>query len=358
MRRSGAYVWLGMATLAAGVWLVWFAARGERAPQSNPSPDLSRKASEHGGLTIRYLLYETLLPPDIVAATFRWEDSHNESDAWLVTVDFPDGRPRMSCRVETTEWTASDSQWEEIKRRSREKWATVTILGFNRAAPKEILSGAGISISTSGDEVGAPLFYREVILPFIAAVKDPSRLRWRFGVISSKERPPIVLENLPVCGNCHSFSADGGTLGMDVDYANCKAWYIIRPVAEEMVFHSSQIITWDDYRKEEKELSFGLLSQVSPDGRYAISTVKDRSVFVARPDLAFSQLFFPIKGILVCYCRKTRTFSALPGADDKRFVQSSPAWSPDGKDIVVARSEAYHLKTPHDKTAVLLNRDE
>ncbi len=57
-----------------------------------------------------------------------------------------------------------------------------------------------------------------------------------------------------------------------------------------------------------------------------------------RPDLAFSQLFFPIKGILAVYDRQTEQFHALPGADDPQFVQSNPTWSPDGKYIVFARS--------------------
>jgi hypothetical protein len=64
------------------------------------------------------------------------------------------------------------------------------------------------------------------------------------------------------------------------------------------------IITWSDYKREDKELTYGLLSQVSPDGKYAISTVKDRSVFVAVHDLTFSQLFFPVKGILAVYLKK------------------------------------------------------
>ena len=66
------------------------------------------------------------------------------------------------------------------------------------------------------------MFYREVPLPFIKAVQDPARIRWRFGSIDFRGRPPIVLENLPVCGNCHSFSDDGGVLGIDVDYGNDK----------------------------------------------------------------------------------------------------------------------------------------
>jgi tetratricopeptide (TPR) repeat protein len=143
-----------------------------------------------------------------------------------------------------------------------------------------------------------------------------------------------------------------------VDYANSKGSYVITHTAENMLLATSDIITWDDYKREDGELTFGLLSQVSPDGRAVISTVKDRSVFVPKPDLAFSQLFFPIKGILAVYKRQTRTFQALHGADDPQYVQSNPVWSPDGKFIVFARATAYHLRKESTQGAVLLSPEE
>ncbi|MCX5784678.1 MAG: hypothetical protein NTX59_03220, partial [Elusimicrobia bacterium] len=275
--------------------------------------------AKYGELTIGYPLNKTLFPPEIAPTT------------------------------------PQDGQWETIKRRSSEKSAVVTIIGLNKAAPKKILSSASITIGTSKDAVGAPLFYREVNLPFSEAVKDPSLIRWRFGEISSKKQPPVVLEGLPVCGNCHSFSADGSILGMDVDYASDKGSYVITQIEKETVLNKEKIITWTAYKKEDHEQTFGLLSQVSPDGRYVISTVKDRSVFVPKPELYFSQLFFPLKGILAFYDRETKTFQALPGADNKEFVQSNPSWSPDGKYIVFARNKAYRLKKDISSNKVLLS---
>jgi tetratricopeptide (TPR) repeat protein len=125
-----------------------------------------------------------------------------------------------------------------------------------------------------------------------------------------------------------------------------------------MVLATSDIITWNDYRKEDGEQTFGLLSQVSPNGRYVVSTVKDKSVFVPMPPLEFSQLFFPIKGILCVYDRQTQTFYSLPGADDQQYVQSNPSWSPDGKYIVFARSKTYDLKHTRGQGRVLLTREE
>ena len=313
---------------------------------------------DHRGLTIRYPLDETQFPPEIAAPTFRWEDGNSEVNAWVLAMDFQDDEGRMSFSSIEGSWTPSEVHWETIKRRCRAKPVKVTILGVNRRAGDKIISAERISISTSEDEVGAPIFYREVNLPFIVAAKDPSLIRWRFGPISSKEQPPIVLDNLPVCGNCHSFSSAGGVLGMDVDYANDKGSYIVTPVAEEMVLDKSKVITWSDYHREDGELTYGLLSQVSPSGKYVVSTVKDQSVFIPTEPLAFSQLFFPIKGILAIYDREAKEFHALPGADDGRFVQSNATWSPDEKHIVFARSKVHKLKNPHKRKTVLLEREE
>jgi dipeptidyl aminopeptidase/acylaminoacyl peptidase len=309
-------------------------------------------------LTVEYPLDGTLFPPEIAPPTFRWKDDDQHCDGWLVSVEFDGGVEPVNALVEQLQWTPEPADWEAMKKRSVQKGARVTVIGFNRKSPREILTASRITINTSTDPVGAPIFYREVNLPFVNAVKDPSLIRWRFGTVSSADQPPIVLEGMPVCGNCHSFSRSADTLAMDVDYANSKGSYVITKVAEQMTIAPADVITWDDYKKEDGEQTFGLLSQISPDGRFVVSTVKDKSVFVPQPDLAFSQLFFPLKGILCIYDREKRTFQALPGADDPQYVQSNPTWSPDGKYIVFARTIAYDLKDTKGQGKVLLTREE
>ena len=41
---------------------------------------------------------------------------------------------------------------------------------------------------------------------FKFAIDNMELIKWRLGDISSEEPPRIVLENMLVCGNCHSFS--------------------------------------------------------------------------------------------------------------------------------------------------------
>ena len=348
---------IAAAVLGAGLMRVLVASPVKADPVLEAILSAYKDGTPGTGLAIESPLNETLFPPDISAQEFRWKDG-SSADVWAVTIKFSGTDLRLDFLAPAQRWRPSDDDWELVKRNSLEKPATLIIAGASRAEPGKILSSARITFSTSKDEVGAPLFYREVTLPFSDAVKDPSRIRWRMGKVSLKGLPPIVLENLPVCGNCHSFSADGSVLGMDIDYANDKGSYAIAPTLEEMVLDKSKVISWSDYRSEDGEQTFGLLSQVSPDGNHVVSTVKDRSVFVAVPGLAYSQLFFPVKGILAVYSRKDRTFQALPGADDKELVQSNPAWSPDGKQLVFARARAHELKGVRNKKDALLTLKE
>ncbi|MDJ0866315.1 MAG: tetratricopeptide repeat protein [Myxococcota bacterium] len=290
-----------------------------------------------------------------MAPTFVWSDETEGVAEWTVLVRLGVQDALLRFPTAETRWRPTQETWAAIKRGSVERDAEVAVVGVGPGT--EAVSSASVRIRTSTHPVGDSIFYREVPLPFIEAVQDPSRIRWRFGSIDSEDQPPVVLENLPVCGNCHSFSGNGSVLGLDVDYGNDKGGYAILPVSQQMVLNDEKIITWSDYEKDDGELTFGLLSQVSPDGRYVISTVKDRAVFVATPGIEFSQLFFPIKGILVVYDTETGTYSPLPGADDPEYVQSNPTWSPDGKWIVFARTKVYRKAGVADAESILLDEN-
>jgi dipeptidyl aminopeptidase/acylaminoacyl peptidase len=299
--------------------------------------------AEHSPIGIEYPLDGTVFPPEMVPPVFRWKDSVAAVRVWLVSIPRADGGPGLRFLTRWPHWSPGPADWEVLKRESRERDTEVVILGVGRGRSPRILSRGQMSFRTSQDAVGAPLFFREVNLPFLDADQDPSRIRWRFGPIDTPHPPPVVLKKMRVCTNCHSFSRDGTLLAMDVDYANSKASYVITRIQKEMALTLSDIITWSD--ADHSEDTFGLLSQISPDGRYVVSTIKDKSIFIPMPPLAFSQLFFPVKGILCVYDRQNRTFRALPGADDPNFVQSNPTWSPDGRYIVFARARAMDLRS-------------
>ncbi len=313
---------------------------------------------EYAELELLHPFDGAVFPPEVPSPLVVWDEKSPGCNGWVVSFTQDNGDPVWLDMVSGPGIHLPAEAWEKARFNSAGKSLELTVIGFNREEPEEVLAAGKASFSISPDPVEAPLFYREVNLPFIDAVKDPSRIQWRFGTLDAKEKPPVVLDKLPVCGNCHSFSNDGEILGMDVDYASDKGSYVVASVENEIDLSRDKIYSWAEANKDKNEKTFGLLSQVSPDGRYVISTVRDRSLFVPKDDFAFSQLFFPLKGVLEIYDRELDIFYDLPGASDPRYVQSNPSWSPDGKYIVFARSEAYKLETLDDQGKIMLTQEE
>ncbi|MCK6683901.1 MAG: hypothetical protein L6R30_15985 [Thermoanaerobaculia bacterium] len=163
-------------------------------------------------------------------------------------------------------------------------------------------------------------------------------ISWKLGDVSSETPPRTVLAGMRTCANCHSFPADGKTLAMDIDFGPDKSTYAIAEIGREVTIDRAHLIAWNEYRREDGQGTLGLLSSISPDGRHVVSTVKETIVLRFMPDPYCSQLFFPIRGILAVYDRSGRRFRSLPGADNPSFVQTNPAFSPDGKWLVFARA--------------------
>ena len=314
----------------------------------------------------------SIFPPDFAPPTFLWRDSQSAATAWEIEIAFADGAPAMRltargepmtigeidprCVAESNQlpkltpeqaaartWTPDAAAWSAIKQRAADHPATVTITGPGGAR-------AEIHIAISKDPVGAPIFYRDVPLMPTEVEKGiikpiiPSAVPlvgWRLrNVAESGSR--LVMEGLPTCANCHSFSKDGKTLAMDVDGPqNDKGMYAIAPVAPRMAIRSEDVFTWNDFPdKPPGHRTIGFMAQLSPDGRYAVTTVNE-DVFVANfKDYRFLQVFYPTRGILAWYDRSTRRIRALPGADNPNFVQTNGFWSPDGKYLVFARAGA------------------
>ena len=157
-------------------------------------------------LSVIYPFDGALFPPEIIAPEIRWQDDNPHSDRWRVTVSTAVEEP-VTAVVDTTVWTPDAQDWERIKQRSLETQAVITIESLNRVFGfTQSLAKSTVSIATSSDSVGAPIFYRDVPLPFRFAHRNVPMIRWRLGNIGSEEQAPTVLTNLPVCGNCHSFS--------------------------------------------------------------------------------------------------------------------------------------------------------
>ena len=359
-----------------------------------PSPPQPRRAA---AITIDYPEDGSIFPPEITPPTFLWRDGAKGAALWRIDVSFGDGpatihaiskgeRMRIGridpdCVADTNEpptltpqlaaahsWTPDLVMWQTIKRHSVESAATVTIAGFRGDAPDHAVSRGKVAIRTSKDAVGAPIFYRDVplmpsdlekgvIKPL--SVEALPLVAWRVRNVG-EARSRVVMDNLPVCANCHSFSSDGKTMGMDLDgLQGNRGMYILAPVSPEMAIRKQDVVQWSSPAGKLKgNVRVGFMSQVSPDGQYVVTTVNPASMAAAPAvppsnyyvanfkDYRFLQVFYPTRGILGWYSRQTGVLDPLPGADDPRFVQMGAVWSPDGQYLVFARAPARDPNPP------------
>ncbi len=291
---------------------------------------------ESKSLTIICPLNQTVFPKDMAPPAFIWKDDNSKVSKWKISVKSEESTIIDNLEVNEKLWKPSREIWNTILASNPEKIFTVSISGKANG----MISRANVAFSISADPVNAPIFFRSVPLPFKFARENMKKIKWHLGDVSSDSRPHAMLQDMPVCANCHSFSKDGKTIGMDVDAIDDKGAYALSSFQKSTRFASDSIMSWSNFQKG--KFTYGLLSQLSPDGRYVVSTLHDCEIFVDRKDLEYSQLFFPFKGILVVYDRKEKRYFELPGANDSLFVQSNPCWTPDGKTILFTRAKAKH----------------
>jgi hypothetical protein len=345
-------------------------------------------------IEIDYPQQSSIFPPEITPPTMLWHDETAGVSRWQIEVSFSDGTPNL--RVESPgdaprigeidppcvspsnelpgfspriasdhAWIPDVNTWETIKKHSQSHPATLSFEGIT-AGTSNIVSRGTVTIQTSNDPVGAPIFYRDVpLIPSKSesgvikplAQSDLPLLAWRLRDISQPSSR-VLLTGMHTCANCHSFSGDGKVLGMDLDGpGNDKGLYFLTEVRPQMTVTNRDVISWSAIRDAESSISrIGFMSQISPNGRYVVTMMRGlkselaSSYFVINfPNYRFLQVFYPTRGTLAWYDRTTGEKHPLPGADDPQYVQTNPVWSPDAKYIVFARATARPPIAPGQK---------
>lgn len=355
-------------------------------------------------ITVVYPAPNSLFPPDIAPPIFVWKDGATNARSWMIEVSFGDdartilvksaGEPKPVGEIDRRcadagavpptlppeelgghSWKPDDATWTPIKKHSSTGPATVSIAGYRDDRTKKPVSHGSVVIRTSTDPVGAPLFFRDVpLIPVPTGEKGvimplPTEaipfIAWRLRYVGEPVSR-LMMQGLPTCANCHSFSSDGRTLGLDVDGpGNDKGLYAIIPVERHTSIRNEYVIRWSSFAEEKASKRFGFMSQISPDGQYVITSIEnpgshiqnfDRRLFNGfYPCYGFGQVFYPTRGVLAWYSKATGKLQTLPGADDPDYVQTSAFWSPDGKYLVHSRAKAKDPYYEGQKVATYAN---
>jgi tetratricopeptide (TPR) repeat protein len=336
-------------------------------------------------IAVDYPLNGSIFPPDMAAPTFQWRDPSTTATTWQIEVSFAGGAAPLHatskgegmqigeidprCISNTNKlpeltpeqaaahtWKPDAATWAAIEKQAGKGAITIAIRGME-ADGKSTASEGAIEMSVSADPVGAPIFYRDVpLMPSDAekgfikplATSAIPLINWRMRNVS-EPTSRVVMRDLHTCANCHSFSGNGKTLGLDMDGPqNDKALYAMVPVQAKMTIRNEDLVSWSSFPTEAgSPVRVGFMSQMSPDGRHVATTIRppgtkySQFYYVANfKDYRFLQVFYPTRGVLAWYDREAKKLQPLPGADDPKYVQASAVWSPDGKYLVFARAEA------------------
>jgi hypothetical protein len=297
-----------------------------------------RKQGSGTRISISYPFNHALFPPEFPAPTFEWQSKIANPAMWEVALITRNKKYVLNLITKEPKWTPAASAWDSIKKLSDNDniYFRVTRMGTK-------IHSRQVTFRISRDSVNAPVMYRQMPLPSALAEKKLDSMSFMLINFGSTKPPHAAMKGFPVCGNCHSFTADGGTIALDLDAGlRDKGGYFISPIRDTVLFNIDNFRSWT---RIEKRRTFGLFSKISPDGRYVVTTVKDRVVFLNYPfdsyqHFVYSQLFFPVNGHLAVYDRRTGELKELPGANLEEYVQSNPVWTPDGKNIIFSRADA------------------
>jgi tetratricopeptide (TPR) repeat protein len=359
-------------------------------------------------IAIDYPEDQSIFPPEITPPTFLWRDAVPAAGLWKIDVVFADGfapihltsrgermrigridpdcisksneLPRLTpAQAASHTWLPGAVVWASIKKHSVTGAATVRITGYPaNAGNAAAVSRGQVTIRTSRDPVGAPIFYRDV--PLMPTETEKGQIKplapqalplvgWRLRSVGERTSR-LLLTDMPVCANCHSFSADGKTMGMDLDgLKNNKGQYFLTALKPEISVARDDVIQWrSEAGRLQGNIRAGFMSQVSPDGQFVATTINPaeldgpqasapRSNYYVTNyrDYRFLQVFFPTRGILAWYSRASGKLQPLPGADDPRFVQMTAVWSPDGQYLIFARAAAQEPNPEGAPVALVAN---
>lgn len=300
---------------------------------------------------IKYPFQNALFPPEFPAPVIEWADTIKEIHEWEVEMYLKNRKYLIKSISYQKKWRPDKMQWDSLKKLSDNKSIVIKISRSGNTLNKKAIA---INIKISKDKVGAPILYRDIPLPFTFAEKNLDSMSYRLVNVGSENSPYYAMKKFMVCGNCHSFSADGKTIGLDFDAARRdKGGYFITEIRDTITFDTSNFLSWT---KLQNRKTFGTFSKLSPDGRYVVTTIKDRAIHrtfgYSVKEIYYSQFFFLVNGVLAVYDRVTKKLQELPGASDEEYVQTNAFWTPDGKNIIFARAKALPRKKSEDELTV------
>lgn len=275
-----------------------------------------------------------VLPANSASPVISWNSS---ASTVLVRLQTPSLAVQALCAE--SQWIPDHETWCRLRAAATEGVIDITVSPVGGESGRSILNGAKTHLIIDGNELLDPIAFLSLPVPFRTAKHHPQFAAWRKTLISEPGGPQTFLTDLPVCANCHAYSADGSAMLLDMDIDGDKGGFVLTSTRSEIPIERSDCRSWNAMKAlPPAPFSFGLFARLSPDGNIAVSTVGETSLFVMIDQDDFSQLFFPVTGQIAIHDRVRNSFEYLQGTTDLKYVHTGPSFSPSGREIAFSRA--------------------
>ena len=268
-------------------------------------------------------------PKNAAAPRFRWEDLSD--NAWMLSIAAPGWTKSLRVVTDRREWTPSKETWEAIKAGGPEGWVDLTVRGcfaVGRKPREGKVYMDRVRFRISKYAVDPVVVYR-LVTPLFHGLKTPN-IYWR-DLVSAETRM-FLPSKTSYCTNCHVFPNEPAPGEKDVTMA----------VAVRKSFESLRLLGLYDFgsQKGETVTTNTFFMSWGPKGRKLAVTAGER-VAVRVPITLETQQFHVCVADIVIVDRDTLDVLPLAGASEPDYMETLPAWSPDGKTIVFARAKEF-----------------
>ncbi len=296
---------------------------------------LEYTGEEYGELLLLEPVDGVVVPANSASPFIHWQ---SDASTWVVRLTAADD---FSVKVLCSRpyWEPDDKTWQELISRSAGAAINLEVFPVGGVFGRSIGAGKGAVIYIDEYSLDAPIGYLQMPLPFRKAQQHPEMAQWRKGEVSTAGEPDTFLTNLPVCANCHTYSADGSSVAFDIDIDGDKSGFIHSSTAESIDMMRVDQGSWNQLSvNTSAPISFGLFASLSSSGRYLVGTVGEVSLFVMIDHHDFSQMFFPVTGQIAVHDRDKQELLVVPGTDNPAYVHTGPRLSPDDQTLVFSRA--------------------
>ncbi len=296
-----------------------------------PSAYRDRRPFER--LQIVYPEDGTLFPPNFCAPYLEWEDAQNS--LWQVLVDFGQTDEEFTDITEKRRWRFPRALWEGIQENAIAADVTVQIKGVQVNESGERVNKVQVSepihFRISEDPADSYIVYRLVPPPF-SSLKTPDI----FVRDIRKDEPELFLSaRRSYCINCHTFSSkegNKGKLGLQIRS--------LRPGGNKLPVY---LAYYDMEKRTGRKLHLPFDIQMSTFMAWSPDETKlafsaNQKIVAFKPIVYETQLAGMSASDIAIYDANTNETYLMPGASDPNFLEIYPRWSPDGSQLVFARS--------------------